>query len=260
MSNTYTNATIQKVNSGVSYPDLLGLYVGLTRNVGENNVQFLERLYKSSMALKNSSAQGLIDTISFNLGLDINKGISITGPSGYSLVLVPGVLILNSTKIVLFNLAQDTYMEWLTLSQVVASINGISGFTAELLVPDNSAITLCKQTNINLTLNENVETINLSYKVSNPGLVSDSLLFNYTPSSYTVSGDTITFTSPPVGLSISYQNIISPYTIVTTDVNLVSLNEPNLIAAATTGNNAIGFQLQSAIDRVMSIDRSYWTV
>jgi hypothetical protein len=211
---TYTTTVIQQVNSGVSYPDVLGLYLGLTRFVGEDNVTFLKRLYQASSAVKDTTAKGLIDTITFNLDLNINQGISITGPIGASIVVVPGILILNGTKIPLFTLAPDTYMDWLLLSEVVSKINSLSGWSAVLLIPDTTAITICKQTNINTTVNEIVKTSDLVYNVTNAGLIESSLIFSFTPPTYSISEDEITFNANPTsGLTISYQNIISPYNL-----------------------------------------------
>jgi hypothetical protein len=255
----YTTTVIQQVNSAVSYPDMLGLYLGLTRSVGEDNVTFLKRLYQASNAIKNSTVQGLIDTITFNLDLSINQAISITGPVGATIVLVPGILILNGTQIQLFTLAPDTYMEWMQLSEVVAAVNALSGWSATLLIPDTTAITLCKQTNINTALNEVVNTTDLVYTTNNAGLIESSLVFSFTPPSYSVSGDNITFaTNPTSGLTISYQNIISPYNIISSDVNLIGLTEPNLIAAATNSSNVLGYQINEALQAIMAADASYW--
>jgi hypothetical protein len=256
----YSTTLIQQVNSPVSYPDLIGLYLGLTRFVGENNTSFLQRLYKSSVSIKDTSVKGLIDTISLNLNLELNKAISITAPLGTPIILFPGILIIGSTKLTLFNLAADTYIEWLQLSQVVELINQLPDITAELLIADTSALTLCKQTNINLHINEVVNPINLVYTVLNPGLIVTSLLFSVSTPTFTISGDSITFSSiPPTNLTISYQNITSPFTLISSDVNLISLTEPNLIEAVTTEDNTLGYQIREAIQEVMRLDRSYWT-
>ena len=256
----YSSSLINKVNSPLSYPDILGLYFGLTRFVGETNVQFLQRLYKSSTAIKDTSVKGLIDVISLNLNLDIYQAIGISGPPGSTIVIVPGILMLNNVQINMFNIAEDTYLEWLQLSELIAVINSTPGWVADLLVSDRSCLTLCKQSNLNLVVNEPVITTDLMYTVENTGLINSSVIFNGICPAYDFVGDNIVFGNTPVsGLTVTYQYITSPYNIISSDVNLVALSDTSLISATVNSSNVLGYQLRKAIQDIMIADGSYWT-
>lgn len=259
MSLNYGSTMITQANTPTSYVDILGLYLGLSRFVGETNTQFLARLYKSAKSVKDTSVKGLINNLSSILNLNTYKGISLTYPNNTLITCVPGELTISSTKIPLFNLAEDTYIEWRLLSDVVNDINNIEGISATLLVADGPALKLSQQSNSNIYLNEAIDSINLSYSFKNQGFIPGSELFNLNTSSYSITNNVITFESAPsVDLTVSYQTISSNYNLVVSDVSLVPLVAGPFITNSTNSDNQLGYQVREAIQTAMSKDLSYW--
>ena len=72
-----TSTQIQPVNS-LTYADVVGLNVGLTRMQGEDSVAFLERCYLSTTCRQDSTYEGEQDQVCLQLGLSQWAGISIS--------------------------------------------------------------------------------------------------------------------------------------------------------------------------------------
>src|ERR1035438_1954460 len=75
-----TTTQIQRVNS-LTYADVAGLNVGLTRMQGEDSVAFLERCYLATTCRQDSTYEGEQDQVWLQLGLTQWAGISVSSTS-----------------------------------------------------------------------------------------------------------------------------------------------------------------------------------
>src|ERR1039457_873668 len=137
-----TSTQIQRVNS-LTYADIAGLNVGLTRMQGEDSVAFLERCYLATTCRQDSTYEGEQDQVCLQLGLTQWAGIAVSSTSlsmtitvciGLVTVVLNGV----TSTIPTVTMAPDDYWVWRKISDVVNELNAITGVTATLLGPDRS--------------------------------------------------------------------------------------------------------------------------
>jgi hypothetical protein len=257
-----TSNTIQQVNSN-SYADLLGLYVGLPRFLGESNNVYLQRLYEFSGYSEDITLVGVLDQINIALGLQLTQSISITSTDTYFTIMYsPGLFTLVNQAGTVYTyqtvtMAPDTYWVWNTYSDLVAFINTIENYTAALIGSDGSCRCLVKQTNSFTALNEPVTSS--VYTFQNPNALVNTLVFNVAVPSYTVTNNIITFSANvPSNLTVSYQYQIVPYDMVSGEANILSLTDPTLATVGLNASNYPAYQLLEAIQEIMSQDLSYW--
>lgn len=145
-----TLAGLTPVNS-TSYSDIAALHSSLRRLPGETNSQFLERMARASVEERSHVYEGVVAQIAYQLGLSVEPGIRIEGPgiTTVSCDLTGLTLAAGSISITfpLVTLDADEVWNWNSLSFLVQAINNSGVWTATLLVPDDAAVQLCRQTN-----------------------------------------------------------------------------------------------------------------
>lgn len=259
-----TTTQIQQVNS-LTYADVAGLNLGLSRLPGETSAAFLQRCYQATTRRRDHSYEGMQDEICLQLGLKQWAGIQITSTLT-DLVIAANVGIVSlitsghTTNIPTVTMAPDSYWVWRKLSDIVADLNQISGVQAKLAGPDGPAVQIAKQTNLFTVLNESITEQHQT--LQNGNVIASSLIFNIATSGYNLSpsdGSLALNASAPAGLTVSYQHLGLPYNLVCSELGLFGLTEPSLATVGVSSDNVLAYQLREAVQAVMSADPSYWT-
>lgn len=259
MSLNFTASNPAATNS-VSYADVSGLLLGLDRLQGENTTSYVDRLFRAAANRRDHSLQGTIDEISFHLGLRVRPGVSVTLPSGSQIICEVGrVTVITNGATVLtiptFTIADDSYIEWKNLSDVVTELNA-AGFSASLLIEDAPALQLVKQTNVFVELNEPVGF--RITRLAHQNIVSYQFSQQVSVSSFDMTAGLITLANdPPSDLTISYFYSFNPAELVCSDVALLGLTDPSIKDVAVK-NGALAYQFLEFIQTIMAADRSYW--
>lgn len=254
---------LQKFNS-TSYADVLGVQFGLPRLPGESTTAYVVRLSQATSNKRDHSLPGMVNQISLSLGLSMSPFITIASNDITAVVNVgPGGVVLTSTSgtatIPVVTVGKDNVWVWNTLSNIVASINLTSVFTATLLVPDAPALQLAPQKNNFYQLNEIV--VGAQVKLDKTGIVVGTEYFNNVniPNYVLTSDGTLSFAwQPPDNLTISYQYKVWPYDIVGSAVGLIDMLDPSFLTIAQAADGALVHQVQEIVQAIMAIDRSYW--
>jgi hypothetical protein len=260
-----TSVAIQQINS-TSYPDTMGLYVGLPRLLGEANPTYLKRLYDYSASVKDNTNVGVLNQLNIKLGLEPFQTISVSTTDSYMILTYSSGLLTittpdpNTYAYQAVQMAPDTYWTWNQLSEMVAFINTIPAYTAILIGDDGSCRTLAKQTNMFSALSESISVdFNGAYTFAHSGMIPSSLIFNSTVPPYNLREDQIFFNGTvPSNLEASYQYQITPYSMVSCPANIMALTDPNLAVVGIDEYNRPAFQIAEAIQTIQTIDRSYW--
>jgi hypothetical protein len=138
------------VNS-TSYADVAGLSFGIDRLQGETTDVYVNRLNTIAVENRTHSYEGVVNAIAFALGLEVQPGIEITGPSNTVVTCdLSGISLVSGANSLLFPLAvlgEDNVWDWNTLSEAVSAINATNIWQATLLSPDGPAVLICRQTN-----------------------------------------------------------------------------------------------------------------
>lgn len=255
---TYTpNITqIQQVNS-TTYADLLGLQVGLDRLQGESAETYLKRLEFAVALTRKHPYEGALNEINLQLGLEPMTYINVAIPANTTITIsIAGVVIPEQNTIPLLTFDNDSMWKWRLLSEVVADINNI--YSATLLVADGPAMQLARQSNSLWSFNEEVDGVQT--QLAHSGIQLNSVVFNQTVPSYTLTQDgLLTFSvEPDSGTLITYNYIVSPYQIVGAPVAMIGLTDPEFQQVAETDNSTIAYQVREFIQSLMLVDRSYW--
>ena len=143
---------LQPYNS-VSYVDVVALQLGLQRLPAEPADTFLDRLYQAASNVRDHTFQGTIDQIAFELGLQVQVGMTIScfDPTVLVQVSFGQVLITQGTArvvIPLLGIDADNYWTWRNLSDVVADVNNNTPCTAVLTIADGPAWQLASQSSL----------------------------------------------------------------------------------------------------------------
>jgi hypothetical protein len=254
---------IQPVNS-LTYADMAGLNLGLSRLGGEDSVAFLKRCYLATTRRRDHSYEGAQDELCLQLGLAQWAGIALSSSDQALTVMARIGLVTVTTLGVTYSiptvtLDADRYWTWRKLSNVVEDLGAIPGVTAKLLGPDGPALQIANQSNVITVVNEPITAVDQNLEHSN--LIPTSVIFNTLPGSYQLdpnAGTLRLISTPPAGLSISYQYIAQPYNLVSSEVGLFGLVEPSLAKVGIGPDNVLAYQLREAVQAIMAADLSYW--
>jgi hypothetical protein len=264
-SAVFTTTDFSPVNS-TTYCDVVGLSMGLERLPGETSTRFLTRASQAITGTRDHSYEGLINQLSMEFNLEIKTGISITY-SGTSLQLFVEigqikVITENGTTIIpTVNTAVDNYWTWKLLSEVITSLNNISGISAILTGIDGSALQLIKQSNLVTVVNQSI--MGQDQFLGHINLVLGSESFNVHPGIYELNyntGEIIFEGNPTSNLMITYQWTAPNYNLICAPFNVFSLTDKSI---SETGVNSEGipvYQVQEILQDIMSNDLSYWAV
>jgi hypothetical protein len=259
-----TTTDIRPVNS-TTYVDVAGLQLGLQRLPQEDAGTYLDRLYRATTATRDHTYQGTINEIALNLGLQVRRGLLIESISSGLLIQssIGGLVLTNGSSVKTFPLMTidgDTMWKWRMLSDLVSDINSTGWATSTLLIDDAPALTLAKQANVFLALQESISGARV--QLEHGHVFPDSLRFNLATPNYgldATAGMIVFASEPPQGLQVNYQYLETPLYMVVGDVAAFSLLDPNLDAVALTPSHSLVYQLREALQQVLLIDRSYWS-
>jgi hypothetical protein len=261
MSLNITATSPREVNS-TSYSDVTGLLLGLDRLAGESTVAYVDRLFRAAANRRDHSLQGTIDELAFHLGLKVQPGITVQLPTNAQILCEVGrVTILDQNgnilgRVLTATIAEDGYLVWKNLSDVVAALNAL-GYRSSLLIADAPALQLTNQSNVFVQLNESVTSRITQLGHSNVG----SYTLNQQIEGVTVdsvNGILTLPSDPPADLTISYFYSFNPIDLVCSDVALLGLNDKAIKDTAVRGG-VLAYQFREFIQTIMSADRSYWS-
>lgn len=266
MTTTILN-TITEVNS-TTYSDELGVLIGLSRLPGEPSESYIKRLKTATRVDTGQDYVGLLNELTLQLGLQINQIISLSSISGNALSVMSALtgIVLTDTgtqttqTIPIVTVDIDDAWTWLLLSDVVATINGGSVATANLLTADGPTIRLAKQSNTLTVIAQPISGQNVDIGFN--GIIVGSELFNIPVPSYTLNTNgTIIFSAPlSNGTTITYQRLVWPYSLIGGDVSIISLLDPAVFTMAQGPNGTIVYQILEAMQTIVGQDLSYWAV
>ena len=263
MNNLATN--IQRVNS-TTYADVAGIALGIDRLPGEQTPAYVDRLYRAAASRRDHSYQGMLDEVASQLGLKVQPGILISPSDPETSIVshVGQITFIDSVRTTIIptlTIGEDSYWSWKRLSKVVAEINILDGFQAQLLISDAPAIQISKQGNVNLIVGEAID--NVSVTLQHRGIIAESVRFNLsTVPEYVLDPATgqLAFSSRPLsGLTISYQHRVLPYELVCSEVGMFGLLDKSIANIAVGPSGALAYQLREIVQIIMREDRSYWT-
>lgn len=258
--------TIIETNS-TSYCDELGVLIGLSRLPGESSESYMKRLKVATRVDTSQDYVGLLNELTLQLGLSINKLISITSMTGNSLsitvaltgVVLTDTLTLASQTIPILTVDIDDAWSWRLLSNIVTDINAGIIATAVLLIDDGPTIKLAKQSNTLTIFNQSIkdQTVNLGFM----HIIADSILFNVSVPTYTLTVDgVLTFSAPILaGTTITYKRLVWPYSLIGGDIGMISLLDPSVFTMAQGINGTIVYQIREAVQSIVARDQSYWS-
>lgn len=256
---------LQQSNS-TTYSDELGLLLGLERLPAEKASTYVRRLAAATQLRRDHPYEGSVNEINIQLGFIPEPYISLNlSPGTIVSASIAGVVVSGSPStypsVPLLTFDKDSMWKWRMLSDVVNDLNNIlpSVEIATLLVEDGPAFQIARQTNSLWSFSEPV--IGVQVQLNNNGIVVGSELFNNVVSSYILStSGLLTFTSePPAGTAITYNYVVTPYSLVGSPVSLIGLKDPEFPSVAETDQNILAYQVQEFTQTIMLQDRSYWT-
>lgn len=256
-----SSSQIQAVNS-LTYADIAGLNLGLSRFQGESSVSFLARCYQATTRRRDHSYEGTQDELCLQLGLAQWTGISLVSTDvHFTISSALGLITILSggktTVIPTVTMDPDNYWRWKMLSDVVGDLNLVAGLTAALTGPDGPALQIANQSNVFTVVNEAVTS--RVQVLAHGNIIADSVVFNQAPGDYNLEHGTLTLDIlPGADLNISYQYLALPFSLVCSEVGLFGLVESSLATVGTGSNNVLAYQLREAVQAVMNADRSYW--
>lgn len=262
MTTTLTLSNVLQVNS-TSFVDELGILLGLSRLPGESSALFLRRLKLASRVNVNQDYVGLLNELTLKLGLSITRSIALISSSPIvitssiaGIVLTQGV---NTQTVPLLSVDIDDAWTWRMLSDVVNDINNGIIANASLLVPDGPTIKIAKQSNILTVIAQPItgQSINLGFS----DLVVGSEIFNVDVPTYTLtsSGSLIFDGTIPGNTTITYNRQVWPYSLIASDVSMISLLDPSLSQVSKGPNGTIVYQIREVVQKIMQKDKSYWS-
>jgi len=266
MSTTIPGNQIIPVNS-TSYVDMLGILAGIDRLPGEDAATFEERLELAVSSQRGPNYSGLINSLMTELGMQTFQAISITRDDNQPFDVAVGFGVLTVScldetyQIALLSMTPDNFWSWAQLSDIAASINGLSGFSASLMSSDGPALQLAFQKNGDWSVDEDLSNAGRDVKLQFAGVLPETVVFNQTAPDWTLAldGQTLHFDSqPPSNLAITYQYRICPYNLIGTPVAVFGLSDPAFGTAAAGGNGTVIYQVRQYLQEIMSRDGSYW--
>jgi hypothetical protein len=259
-----TLSQLTPVNS-TTYIDLVGVMLGLARKTGETADRFALRLQDAARSDRSGTYVGILNELRLRLGIEFQAAIPIAATAPFALTCsIAGIRLSNSAatyEAPLLEVDPDNVWVWRMLSQVAADINAFPGFTASLAVADAPALTLARQSNTLLATGEAISG-NIVL-LQNSGLVQGSELFSTRVPTYHygVDGATLYFDQiVPAGATITYQYRLTPYSLITCPVAILSLADPNLAMVSVTAGNQLVYQAREFIQAVANVDCSYWAL
>lgn len=250
---------IKPVNS-TSYVDELGVSAGITRLPGEPSSVFFDRMLRLAANRRDSSYEGLLNQVAFELGLQVQAGIHIASqdPNLDVQCSIAGLALGSSPAIPLFWVDADGLWNWYQLSDIVAAANQCPGVSATLAGADGPALQLARQSNLLIQLNEPVS--GTLQQLQHTGVLAGSEYFSFQPGPYALTNLGLLTLSQvaPSGASISYRYRLLPFDLVTSEVALISLTDPQLPAAASTSSGDLVYQVKESLASLFVKDGSYW--
>lgn len=252
---------IQQVNS-TSYADEVGLLLGLDRLPGETTTAYVQRLEAATQLRRDQPYEGALNGINLALGFQPTPYISLNLSSDVVVSSsIAGIKVASFPIVPLLTFDVDSYWKFRTLSNVVSDLNALysSSSFASLLVADGPAFQIARQTNSLFSFSEAIGGQVWQLQQSS-GIQVGSELFNQTVPTYilTASG-LLTFASAPnPSTTITYNYIVTPYSLVGAPIALIGLTDPEFPAVAETTGNTIAYQVAEFVQAAMLQDRSYW--
>lgn len=260
MSTYIPNITqLQKTNS-TTYADLIGVQVGLSRLTGETANEYVKRLEYAINLTRTHPYAGSLNEVNLQLGLEPALYISLNLPVDTIVIsTIAGITIGSNPIVPLLDFDPDSMWNWRMLSTVVGDLNAINIGIATLLVEDGPAFQIARQTNSLFIFGESIST-SLQVQLEHVGIQVGTEKFNQIVPTYTLTSDgLLTFTAPPsLGTTITYNYIVTPYSLVGSPASLIGLTDPGFATIAKTPNGLIAYQAREFVQSIMSIDRSYW--
>jgi hypothetical protein len=254
--------TASPAMNSTTYVDLLGILVGLERMQGETSGVFAERVARAGVLKRTADYVGLMNELHLQFGFDLSRAISITSANPYDLwVDLAGVHLRSGFASVdspLVAIGPEDFWEWRALSQIVTDLNTAGGVTATLLIGDAPAFQLPSQSNTMLVVGEAIQ--GSLVHLAHPGFQSGSEAFSALVPKYSVRADSVLEFDHdlPTGMRISYRYKLTPYTLISSPVFLLSMVDPNLGAVASAPDGAMAYQMREFIQELAGKDRSYW--
>lgn len=254
----YQTSDIQTVNS-LTYADVAGLQLGLSRLSGEDTATYVDRLYRATVSKRDHSYEGILDELALELGLSQSVAGCVTGMGApFCIGVAPGSVTVNAATIPTVILEEDHYLVWRTLGEVFADIDALPGVSAVLTAaPTLPALQLARQGNVFTVINEAVDS--MVHACAHGGVIADSLRFTMPISGWQLTEDVLRLSSAaPRDLRVSYQYRVNPCDLVISDVGMFSVADPSLARVAVSTDNVLAYQVREVIQSVMKTDRSYW--
>ena len=248
--------------NSTTYVDLLGILVGIERMPGEESGVFAERVARAGVLKRTADYVGLMNELHLQFGFDLSRAISIESETAYDLwVDLAGVHLRSSFASVdspRMVIDAEGFWEWRALSQIVTDLNTAGGVTAALLIDDAPAFQLPSQSNTMLAVGEPIQ--GSLVQLAHPGFQPGSEAFSAMVPKYSVRADSVLEFDHdlPTGMRISYRYKLTPYTLITSPVFLLSTVDPNLGVLATAPDGNMAYQMREFIQELAGKDRSYW--
>lgn len=256
---------ITETNS-TTYADEVGVLVGLSRLPGESSEAYVKRLKTATRVDTSQDYVGLLNELTLQLGLNINKLISLTSRTGNILnvdIALTGIVltdtITQATQTVpIVTVDIDDAWTWHLLSNVVATINQGTVATANLLGADGPTIKISRQSNTLTVIAQSISGQNVDLGFGN--VIVGSELFNVAVSTYTINTNgLLVFSAPvPLGTQITYKRIVWPYSIIGGDVAILSLLDKAVGQMAQGPNGTMVYQMREVVQAIVQQDQSYW--
>jgi hypothetical protein len=257
---TYTpNITQLQITNSTTYIDLIGIQVGLPRLTGETADQYVKRLEYAVNLTRTHPYVGSLNEVNIQLGVEPALYISLN-LSANTIVTssIAGVVVGSNAAVPLLTFDPDTSWDWRLLSDVVNDLNTVTPNIATLLVTDGPAFQLARQTNSLYSFNENI--VGDQVQLQHSGVQVGTEVFNQVVSAYTLTeSGMLTFAvAPPNNTTITYNYVVTPYSLVGSPVALISLTDPEFASIAETTSGVLAYQASEFVQAIMNIDRSYW--
>lgn len=260
---TYTpNITQLQESNSSTYVDLIGVQVGLPRLTGETALQYIKRLEFAVNIIRTHPYAGSLDEVNLQLGVEPALYISLNLPANTIVTAsIAGVTVGSNPTVPLLTFDLDTTWNWRMLSDVVNDLNTVAPGIAALLVPDGPAFQIARQTNSIYSFGESISSVGLQTQLLHSGVQVGSEKFNQVVPPYTLTiKGILTFSSlPPSGVTITYNYIVTPYSLVGAPVALIGLTDPEFASMAQTPQGVIAYQVSEFVQAIMAEDRSYWS-
>lgn len=251
---------LQEINS-TTYADLIGVQVGLPRLTGETADAYVKRLEFAVNLTRTHPYAGSLNEVNLQLGVEPALYISLNLSANIVIKSsVAGVKIGNKPIVPLLAFDADTMWNWRMLSAVVTDLNTATPGLATLLVSDGPAFQIARQTNSLYTFGESVSTTGLQTQLKHSGIQVGKEQFNQAVPPYTLTAEgLLTFSAAPTaGTTITYNYVVTPYSLVGAPVALIGLTDPEFASVAETPSGVIAYQVSEFVQAIMAKDRSYW--